>query len=107
VLSAVGIISLNERILQHRRQAAKLSKRRSVKGVKARSNFDTLTAARQQAKAERLEELVQFYATSPDAGATEAAQAVGISRQSVYNYTRELEATGRIERNGHGVTVRG
>ena len=90
VLSAVGIISLNERILQNRRVAAKLSKR---KGVKVSNNVN-LTLARQAKKSARLDALVDFYETNPNARATEAAQSIGVSRQTVYTYVAELEEAG-------------
>jgi DNA-binding GntR family transcriptional regulator len=49
---------------------------------------------------------VTFYASNPDAGPTEVGRAIGVSRQTVYNYLAELEAAGRIARNdGKGVAV--
>jgi DNA-binding GntR family transcriptional regulator len=49
-----------------------------------------------------------FYASSPDAGPTEAGRAIGVSRQTVYTYLAELEAAGRIARNdGSGIEVVG
>lgn len=108
LLSAVGIISLNERILQHQRVSEKLSRRKNVKVSSKVSNntkFDTLIRARQARKETRLNALVEFYNTNPNAGATEAAQAVGVSRQTVYNYLANLEEAGRISRNGPGVRV--
>jgi hypothetical protein len=104
ILSAVGIISLNERILQHRRATQKLSKRKGVK-VSNKTNLDTLTRARQVRKATRLDALVGFYSTKPDAGVTQAARAIGVSRQTIYTYLTELEEARRIERDGNGVQV--
>jgi hypothetical protein len=108
ILSAVGIISLNERILQHRRLSEKVSKRQRVKVSSKLSNnvnLDTLARARRAKKAARLNALVEFYHTNSNAGATEAAQALGVSRQTVYTYLAELEEVGRIERNGAGVQI--
>ena len=108
VLSAVGIISLNERILQNRRQAEKLTRRKGVKvssKVSNNGNLDTLQAARQAKKQERLDALVAFYAANPMAPTTEAAHHIGVSRQTVYTYVSELEAAGRVSKNGDGVVV--
>jgi hypothetical protein len=55
-----------------------------------------LTVARQgrrQRKQERIDSLAAFLGTNPDAGATEAARAIGVSRQTVYNYATELGYT--------------
>lgn len=69
----------------------------------------SLDLARQTRKAKRdtrLGALLTFYASNPDAGATEASHAIGVSRQTVYSYLAELEATGRLSRNdGSGVQV--
>ena len=47
-----------------------------------------------------------FYESNPDAGPTEAGRAVGVSRQTVYTYLAELQATGRISRtDGKGIDV--
>jgi hypothetical protein len=100
VLSAVGIISLNERILQHRRVSAKMSKRQVSSKVSNKTNLDSLQAARQARRQARLDALMDFYTAHPEAGATEAAQTLGVSRQTIYTYMSELEATGRLERNG-------
>lgn len=69
----------------------------------------SLDIARQTRKAKRdarLDALLAFYVSNPNAGATEAGHAVGVSRQTVYAYLAELEAAGRISRNdGNGVEV--
>jgi hypothetical protein len=70
----------------------------------------SLDAARRSRKVKRdarLDALVAFYASNPKAGPTEASRAIGVSRQTVYTYLDELEAAGRIERNGGQVRVRG
>jgi hypothetical protein len=69
----------------------------------------SLDAARQTRKARRdarLDALLAYYASTPNAGPTEAGRAIGVSRQTVYTYLAELEAAGRINRdNGQGVEV--
>ena len=49
--------------------------------------------------------LLTFYLSNPGAGATEASRAIGVSRQTVYTYLAELEATGRLSRNNGMVEV--
>jgi hypothetical protein len=69
----------------------------------------SLDAARQTRRARRdtrLDALLTFYASNPEAGPTEAGRTIGVSRQTVYTYLAELEATGRITRNdGRGIEV--
>jgi hypothetical protein len=68
----------------------------------------SLDLARQTRKAKRdarMEALLTFYASHPDAGPTEAGHAIGVSRQTVYAYLAELEASGGISRD-HGSGVR-
>jgi DeoR/GlpR family transcriptional regulator of sugar metabolism len=48
-----------------------------------------------------------FYLDNPGAGPTEASRAVGVSRQTIYNYLEELQATGRVARNDGIVEVLG
>ena len=95
---------------QARRQRAttavssQLSDRSSRTAVLNRS----LDAARQTRKAKRdvrMNALLTFYSSNPGAGATEAGHAIGISRQTVYTYLAELEATGRLSRNNGMVEV--
>ena len=96
---------------QARRQAARQAT--PVQTSAAASKIAVLTtsldAARQTRKARRdtrLDALLTFYASNPDAGPTEAGRAIGVSRQTVYTYLAELEAAGRIARNdGRGVEV--
>ncbi|HUV64849.1 MAG TPA: hypothetical protein VMW24_13200, partial [Sedimentisphaerales bacterium] len=53
----------------------------------------------------RLDTLLTYYLDNPDAGPTEAANAVGVSRQTVYTYQAELEKAGRLSKNGAGWEV--
>ena len=95
---------------QARRQRAttavssQLSDRSSRTAVLNRS----LDAARQTRKAKRdarMNALLTFYSSNPGAGATETGHAIGVSRQTVYTYLAELEATGRLSRNNGMVEV--
>jgi hypothetical protein len=116
VLSAVAVVALNERAMQHKRlsdkRQAKLSSRRKAglgkPSIEPSNNANSnakLNASRQAKRRARLDALVTFYADNPDAGPTDAGRAVGVTRQTVYGYLDELEATGRISRNGDGVIV--
>ena len=81
----------------------------SGKASKTAVSYASLDAARQTRKARRdarLDALLTYYASSPNAGPTEVGRAIGVSRQTVYAYLAELEAEGRINRaNGQRVDV--
>jgi predicted transcriptional regulator len=52
-----------------------------------------------------MDNLLTLYLDNPLMGATAAARTLNISRQTVYSYLEQLEATGRIHRNGKGIEV--
>jgi hypothetical protein len=79
---------------------SQLSNNRGLDG-----RIDMLQAGRRAKRAARMDALLAFYRDHPDAGPTEAARAVGVSRQTVYTYLAELETAGRIARNGNGIEV--
>lgn len=56
------------------------------------------------AKAAALDILIEHLSNHPDATVTELARLVSRSRQTVYNYLDELEAAGKVHRNGQ-ITV--
>lgn len=53
-----------------------------------------------QAKAAALDILIGHLSSNPHATVTELAKLIGRSRQTVYNYLDELEAAGKVHRNG-------
>lgn len=61
--------------------------------------------ARTIIQSNRLDNLLTLYHDNPTIGATDAARALNISRQTVYTYLDRLEMDGRIRRNGHGVEL--
>lgn len=73
------------------------------------ASLDDPTAKARQAQSSnrytRLDALLTFYLDNPSAGPTEASRAVGVSRQTIYNYLEELQATGRVTRNDGMVEV--
>ena len=50
------------------------------------ASVDILQAGRRAKRAARMEALLAFYADNPDAGPSDAARAIGVSRQTVYDY---------------------
>jgi DNA invertase Pin-like site-specific DNA recombinase len=69
---------------------------------------DSLTLARQSRKAKRdarVDTLLTYYFDNPEAGPTEAAGALNVSRQTIYTYQAELEEAGRLKKNGAGWEV--
>jgi len=73
--------------------------------VKTDTSLDKAHAARKANLTTRMDNLVSLYLDNPLMGATDAARALNISRQTVYTYLEQLEATGRIHRNGKGIEV--
>jgi DeoR/GlpR family transcriptional regulator of sugar metabolism len=52
-----------------------------------------------------MDALLTFYTENPSAGVVDAGRAIGVSRQTVYNYLAELEGAGRIDRDNGRVEV--
>jgi DNA-binding IclR family transcriptional regulator len=62
-------------------------------------------ARRRAQKAALLDQLLHIYAQDPRTGATDAARALGIHRNTVYNYLAELENDGRIRRTDGAIHI--
>jgi hypothetical protein len=91
---------------QKKRQAPVMeSSRIASKDGKNDVKIDVLQAGRRQAKAARLDALLDFYLDAPNAGPTAAGRAVGVTRQTVYTYLDELETAGRLSRDNGRVKV--
>ncbi len=73
--------------------------------VKTDTSLDKAQAARKANLTTRMDNLLTLYLDNPLMGATAAARTLNISRQTVYSYLEQLEATGRIHRNGKGIEV--
>lgn len=73
--------------------------------VKTDTSLDKAQAVRKANLTTRMDNLLTLYLDNPLMGATAAARALNISRQTVYTYLDQLEATGRIHRNGKGIEV--
>ncbi len=69
------------------------------------AQMDALRQRRKSKRDARLDALLTFYLDNPDAGPTEASRAIGVARQTIYNYLKDLEAAGRVARNDGTVRV--
>jgi hypothetical protein len=67
--------------------------------------LSAVNRTRQEQKATAMDALIGQFAQDPRMPITDAARAVGVHRNTVYNYLEELEAEGRVKRNGGGVEV--
>lgn len=67
--------------------------------------LDAVNRTRRAQKEERLSALVDACEGDPDLGTVGAARLLGVHRNTARNYLVELEAAGRIRRNGHGEEV--
>jgi hypothetical protein len=84
---------------------SRLTSRQASKTGILDAQMDALRQGRKSKRDARLDALLTFYLDNPDAGPTEASQAIGVARQTVYNYLEELEAAGRLARNDGTVRV--
>jgi hypothetical protein len=64
-----------------------------------------INRTRQERKAALMCALLDTYHDNPDMGATEAARILGVHRNTIYGYTDELQAAGKLRRNGDGWEV--
>ena len=68
-------------------------------------SIDRLQAGRAAKKASIISAMLDAYRLNPHVGDTELGGVVGVTRQTIYNYRKELEASGRVHSNGNGVEV--
>jgi DNA-binding XRE family transcriptional regulator len=66
---------------------------------------DKLQAGRAAKKASIVDAMLSAYRDNPHLGDTELGGMVGVTRQTIYNYRKELEKSGRVHINGNGVEV--
>jgi hypothetical protein len=64
------------------------------------SLLDKATQSRKLSKRHALDRTLQILSTNPSASPSEIADRIGKSRQTVYDYLDELEAAGKLHRNG-------
>jgi len=89
-----------ERQRQERRERATASDL-----AKANDTLDDANNVRVDDKRRAVEALVAYVADNPDTSLAQAGRAIGRSKTTVSEYLTELEADGRISRNGSGVRV--
>ena len=68
-------------------------------------SFDRANRARRSAKKQALTDLVTFYAENPGASYRVAGEAVGRSKAWIVGAVKELAASGKLRKNGHGIEV--
>jgi hypothetical protein len=83
------------------RQSSKLASKTGLLDAQ----LHALQRGRASKRDARLDALLTFYLDNPNAGPTEAGQAIGVARQTIYNYLDDLEAAGRVARNNGRVKV--
>lgn len=74
-----------------------LSTLERARAVKAERDLTT--------KQGRIDKMLSIFRGDPEAAITDVAEAIGVTRQTVYSYLSELEAAGTIHNNGGGVKV--
>jgi hypothetical protein len=99
-----NVATLGAKKLALQGEVAELQKAKKYASL---GNLDDANAKRQADKTGALNTLVSYLGANPDATLTAAGEHIGRSRQTVSNYLDELEAAGRISRNGGGVKVTG
>jgi DNA-binding transcriptional ArsR family regulator len=120
-LAVVGAVNLalisrqEQRETDVKEQKAADSERRRARHVKRQvsiedkfdTRLDTLRATRRAKRDAKINVLLQFYAENPGAGVSRASEAVGVSRQTIYNYLRWLEENGQVARKNGRVEILG
>lgn len=77
----------------------------TLEDAKSGAKTTPISANTQDKKAQNVRALLAHYAKNPQSSYTQAANEIGVSRQTVANYLDELEGDGAIHRNGQGVQV--
>lgn len=107
-LSLVGAVLLALRA-DHRRRLAAIAQDKAERKA-ARQAVSTVkrkvsSVKVRQPSSVKVDSLLDAYLDNPLLTPTQAAQALGVSRQTIYTYLEQLEQAGTIRRNGHGVEV--
>lgn len=79
-------------------------------GAVEKAKFDTTTLEqankkRQLSKRDAMNRTLQILSEDPTINLTDIARQIGRSRQTIYDYLDEMEAAGKIRRNGSGVQI--
>lgn len=96
-----------ELVTRRQMQAIKSGRRQGVEMAKTDGSLDRANRKRQQSKQEAMAQTLHILTDNPQAMPTDIARQIGRSRQTVYDYLKELEVHGKIHRNGSGVVIPG
>lgn len=88
-------------------KAAKRAERQEARKVTTVKRKGETVKAGRKVSTVKIDGLLDIYKGDPLTTPTQAARALELSRQTIYTYLDNLEQTGRIRRNGHGVEVIG
>ncbi len=72
----------------------------TVKPTVSTGSLDKFNRKRELSKRQALDKTLQILSDNPAANPSEIAAQIGKSRQTVYDYFEELEAAGKLHRNG-------
>ena len=72
----------------------------TVETAKSTTSLDKARRKRQLSKHQALDKTLQILSQNPATNPSEIAEQIGKSRQTVYDYFDELEAAGKLHRNG-------
>lgn len=110
-LAGVTILALRS---DHRRRLAAIeaekAERRALRQEQRqltvkKASSSVKRQAMRKASSVNVDTLLTLYQADPLTTPTQAAGALGVSRQTIYNQLQALETSGRIRRNGHGVEI--
>lgn len=69
------------------------------------STLDRANMKRKMSKRDAMNKALQILTDNPTVSLTDIARQLGRSRQTVYDYFDELEATGKLHRNGSTTVI--
>ena len=78
----------------------------AVETAKSTTSLDKARRKRQLSKRQALDKTLQILSDNPTTNPSEIAAQIGKSRQTVYDYFDELEAVGKLHRNGSMTVIR-
>lgn len=94
-----------ERDTRQQVQRVKSKGRKAVEIVKLDTSLDKANQQRKLSKQQAIDKTLSILMRDPHINPVEIAGEIGRSRQTVYDYFKELELAGKIHRNGSGIVV--
>ena len=94
-----------ERDTKNEIQLVKSNGRKTIEMAKLDTSLDRANQKRKLTKQQALDKTLQILTANPDASPTKIAGYIGRSRQTVYDYLKELEANNLIDRNGNVIAI--